>query len=174
VRDPDENYLLLEAAIAGRSCIIGSIYGPNNTDLQFFRNLERDIAFFGNENIVLEGDWNCTVSSANVATNPDCLNMASIPNRTHSLKINDLCDQFNLFDPFRTLNPNLKEYTYIIHELIFDMGLRFKSDRDILLRRAELCKDDIDLPRLENLPLDPDPDIFFETLIGMIKNEIIS
>jgi hypothetical protein len=49
-----------------------------------------------------------------------------------------------------------------------------REGREELLRRADLCKDDIDLPRLQGLTLVPDPDVFYETLIGMIKNELIS
>jgi hypothetical protein len=284
----------LEVSIAGKNFVFGSIYGPNNTNLQFFQNIERDILSFNNENIILGGDWNCTVSVENVLTNPDCLNMTALPNRTHSLKVHELCEQLQLFDPFRTLNPNAKDFTYtprapgalnrsridfflvsqtlssinmncsiapglqnklfdhkaclldfkkyekkisskkeiktailkdditdyivfstcaeayLTHaagdalpvnlrreelrkvgvlkailkeagppippstELFNDLGVQFNTNRTEMMRRVELCKDDIDLPWLETLPLDPDPDIFFETMMGMIKNELLS
>jgi hypothetical protein len=59
-------------------------------------------------------------------------------------------------------------------EIEFDTGIRYTADREANIRRAELCKDDIDLDLLQSWPMDPDPDIFFETLIGMIKNDLIS
>jgi hypothetical protein len=64
----------------------------------------------------------------------------------------------------------------ILHEGVDlpDEVRRDKEHRDELLVRADQCKDDIDLPRLQAMPMVPDPDIFFETLIGMIKNDLIS
>jgi hypothetical protein len=64
----------------------------------------------------------------------------------------------------------------ILHDGMYlsDADRNDRDRRDELLRRAELCKDDIGLPRLQAMPLVPDPDIFFETLIGMIKNDLIS
>jgi hypothetical protein len=59
-------------------------------------------------------------------------------------------------------------------QLVLDNGTGFMENRQRLLREAELCKDDIDLPRLEAVNLEPDQDIFFETLTGMLKNELIS
>jgi hypothetical protein len=53
-------------------------------------------------------------------------------------------------------------------------GAQWGENRDRVLREADLCKDDIDLPRLQVARLDPDLDIFFETLLGMIKNELVS
>jgi hypothetical protein len=60
------------------------------------------------------------------------------------------------------------------NEIEFDSGIRYTNERETNIRRAELCKDDIDLDLLQSWPMDPDPDIFFETLIGMIKNDLIS
>jgi hypothetical protein len=109
VADPDENYILLEAIIAGKSCILGSVYGPNSTNRQFFINLERDIQSFNAEFSVIAGDWNCTFSYDEIPINIDCLNMVSLPNRTHSLILNEMCDRLNLTDPYRALNPTKKE-----------------------------------------------------------------
>jgi hypothetical protein len=46
-------------------------------------------------------------------------------------------------------------------ELVRDDGKSFRDNRDGLLREAELCKDDINLPHLQNLDIAPAPDIFF-------------
>jgi hypothetical protein len=59
-RDPDENYILLSVEKAGKKLTIGSIYGPNNFDGNFFSNLERDIRDLNNSDSILAGDWNCT------------------------------------------------------------------------------------------------------------------
>jgi exonuclease III len=292
--DPDDNYLLLDLLVKGKRIIVGSIYGPNVNNRQFFVNLENDIRSFGTENIIIAGDWNCTISTDEIETNIDCVNMARPPNRMHSLLLGDMCERLNLIDPFRALYPEKIDYTYIpraagarnrsridyflinqnlvsrdmdciieknlqnklfdhravilkfvpqirvgpnrqvvdsrflkddvieliifsacaeayaIHaardalpvpvqrdtlqtigrlkqllkdigppvvpyeELLNDNGENFLNRRQVLLREAELCKDDIDLLHLQTINMDPDPDIFFETLVGMIKNELIS
>jgi exonuclease III len=113
VADPAENYLLLEVAIAGKNFILGSIYGPNTNNREFFANLERDLQSLNNERRIIAGDWNCTFSCDDVQVNIDCINMAAPPNRTHSLLLNELCDRLALIEPYRTLNPNKLEYTYV-------------------------------------------------------------
>ena len=53
--DPEENYLLLMAELKGNRVIIGSIYGPNDHDNNFFTSLERDIVSLGNYPVILGG-----------------------------------------------------------------------------------------------------------------------
>jgi hypothetical protein len=112
VADPGENYLLLKLLIQGKQLVVGSIYGPNNTDYAFFENLDRDLSAFGNVPIIIGGDWNATYSNLPVDVNPDCINMASLPNRTHSDLINNMCVTLSISDPFRALNPVLSKFSY--------------------------------------------------------------
>ena len=66
----------------------------------------------GNLPIILGGDWNCTVSRGDRNNNIDILNMVSTPNKRHSEYLCNLCDEFQLIDPFRFFNPNRKEFTF--------------------------------------------------------------
>jgi CRISPR/Cas system-associated protein endoribonuclease Cas2 len=59
-------------------------------------------------------------------------------------------------------------------ELMRDEGRDFLDTRSELFRRAKLCKDDINRYDLPNLRMVPEPDVFFKTLLGMMKNDIIS
>jgi exonuclease III len=114
--DPAENFLLLKVSIAGEPIIIGSVYGPNNTDLQFFHNLStgiRDLAPNNTIPVLLGGDWNCTLSPDPVNINIDVINMNDIPNRRHSEALVDLCNDLKLSDPFRVLHFNKVEFSYI-------------------------------------------------------------
>jgi len=113
VADPAENYLLLLADIKGKNIIIGSIYGPNDHDVQFFRNLKRDILALGDYPVIIGGDWNCTGSTDHADLNIDCLNMAAPPNLRHSRYLSDMCSEVNLIDPFRGLHPNRQEFTFV-------------------------------------------------------------
>jgi exonuclease III len=110
--DTDENYLLLRIRIRGSIVIIGAIYGPNTVDNDFFERLQNDIRSLGNYPVILAGDWNATYSCLPVEANPDCLNMANLPNVRHSILINNLCDNLNLLDPYRSLEPHGRTFTY--------------------------------------------------------------
>jgi exonuclease III len=111
--DRGENYILLELEMSGENIIIGSIYGPNVNDPEFFSNLERDIVSLNNNKIIIGGDFNCTFSTDNVRTNIDCLNMNAPPNLAHSLLIANMCERLQITDPYRIVYPNKKEYTYV-------------------------------------------------------------
>lgn len=118
--DPDENFLLILAQLPeGQRLILGSVYGPNQADREFFRKLTTSLNKLGNFPIILGGDWNCTFCNDPIAGNIDCLNLQNLPNRLHTNLVRDLCEIFSLSDPFRILYPNKLEYTcaprYNIH-----------------------------------------------------------
>jgi exonuclease III len=110
----DENSLLLHLNIQGNNLCVISLYGPNNTDPDFFTALEEWVRQYTNQQVpvIIGGDFNCTYSSDPVPDNIDCFNMTRPPNITHSRKINEICDQYNLVDPYRLMNPDLQEFTY--------------------------------------------------------------
>jgi len=87
-----DNYLLLLAEISSVTVILGSIYGPNDTDVNFFRRLEASISGLGRHPVILGGDWNSTPSCLPLRDNPDVLNMQALPNITHSRSIQEMCD----------------------------------------------------------------------------------
>jgi exonuclease III len=112
-RDPgSNNFILLKAEVLNQTVILGSIYGPNNRDDEFFVNLSASLNRLGNYPTIIGGDWNATLSCLPVRENPDVLNMQDLPNTIHSRKINDLCLSFNLSDPFRILFPNRIDFSY--------------------------------------------------------------
>jgi exonuclease III len=114
-RDAEENILTLRLLHQGnnRELIVGSIYGPNRAEPQFFNNL-RDLLRNDNDvPIILGGDWNCTDSSEPVRFNPDLCNMQNLPNKRHSELLSNLCDDMSLADPYRVKFPNKKEFTFI-------------------------------------------------------------
>jgi exonuclease III len=110
--DDEENFLLVKSEIKGRTLIIGSVYGPNTQCPNFFVKLSTAIRNMGNFPVILGGDWNCTISTDPTVNNPDCLNMANPPNIRHSILLGNVCDEFDLVDPFRSLYPNRKDFTF--------------------------------------------------------------
>jgi exonuclease III len=54
--DFNDNYILLDTSIKDFRCIIGSIYGPNRDENEFFDNLKLDIRNLKQKNILIGGD----------------------------------------------------------------------------------------------------------------------
>jgi exonuclease III len=138
--DPGENYILLRASLNGSVFIIGSIYGPNEHNPEFFQSLYRAIIRLGNHPILIGGDFNCTVSADPVDNNPDCFNMASLPNYRHTVYLNEFCEALNLVDPFRLLHPTLKKYSY----KPYGNMRKNRSRIDFFLISTNLANDNID------------------------------
>ena len=105
---------LLKIQLKNKILTIGSVYGPNDDDIDFYRQLDSAVELLSCDQIVIGGDWNATFSNApNSEQNIDCLNMARPPNSVHSRAITELCNNLGLMDPFRFLNPNRREFTYM-------------------------------------------------------------
>jgi len=112
-RDPDsDNYLLLRATINDSTVIFGSIYGPNESNANFYERLHDSIVALGDFPCILGGDWNATYSCLPLASNPDVLNMQNLPNINNSRKIKDICNRIGLTDPFRALFPNKIDFSF--------------------------------------------------------------
>jgi len=113
--DYHDNYMLLDISLDNYRFVIGSIYGPNRDELEFFDNLKLDLRNLNpNPNpVVLGGDWNATWDSNPVQTNIDVINMAAIPSKRRSLQITALARGLSLTDPYRFFNPEKREFTFI-------------------------------------------------------------
>ena len=113
VDNEDGNFLLIHITLHGRPLLLGSIYGPNrDNEVALYTSLKNKLSNFLCP-IILGGDWNATWDISNVESNLDVVNMRSIPSMARSQKIHEICNQFKLIEPFRTLYPNKKEYTFI-------------------------------------------------------------
>ena len=111
-RDRDDNVLGLLINFEGKHVALCAIYGPNRVHEQFFTDIRACINQFNCENVIVGGDWNCTVSCINDDSNIDILNMRSPPNIRHSLLLKKLCEDLDLSDPFRVKFPNRREFSY--------------------------------------------------------------
>lgn len=58
------------------------------------------------------GDWNLTYSIHPGPDNIDILNMVSPPSLDRSRRLQELCEKRDLVDPYRTLYPENRDYTY--------------------------------------------------------------
>jgi exonuclease III len=76
-RDEDCNMLFLKIKLDGLTITVGSVYGPNGDDVNFFNSLKTNITYLNADFVVLGGDWNTTQDARPVATNIDILNTAN-------------------------------------------------------------------------------------------------
>ena len=112
--DPNGNFLLLKIQLNNKNFIIGSVYGPNTNDnINVYNDLELNIAELNCEVVILGGDWNCTIDTRAVELNLDLVNMAGIPSKLRSEKLNQISKRLKLTDPYRFLYPNKTEFSYI-------------------------------------------------------------
>jgi exonuclease III len=112
-RDNDCNILLLKLRIGAISLTLGSIYGPNTDDEQFFNRISEKVRMFGSDFVIVGGDWNTTYDMNTTRLNKDVLNTVNIPSVRRSRWLNQLCIDLHLTDPYRYLYPDSQEYTYI-------------------------------------------------------------
>ena len=92
--------------------LLGSIYGPNGTGREFYRPISRIVNKSNNYKVIMGGDWNTVWDRSPVASNLDTFHMANIPNAINSGLLEKMCSEFGLFDPYRVLYPNRRNFTY--------------------------------------------------------------
>jgi exonuclease III len=113
--DNDGNIIIIELNldIGNEKFIVGSLYGTNQNEEGFFNTLEQFLTQLKGPPIILGGDLNATWDNRNVIENLDVHSMINIPSLFRTNKLRNICHAFNLVDPFRSLYPNKKDYTYV-------------------------------------------------------------
>ena len=112
--DPQENILLLRIKVNNVEFVVGAVYGPNidNNCMDFFSFVSTSLNKWPNVPYILGGDWNATFSCLPVGENPDVLFMRQVPSIIRSRHVRDLCERYDLTDPFRLLHPDVRDFSY--------------------------------------------------------------
>ena len=76
-KDDSENILGLNLTVNENQINLVSIYGPNNDDPIFFRDLSRFLQLYPDCPSIVGGDWNATFSTDNSPDNIDTFRMAA-------------------------------------------------------------------------------------------------
>ncbi len=111
-RDKDDNLLGILFDLEGKRVALCAIYGPNRVQETFFTDIRSCLGRLNCINVIVGGDWNCTVSCSNDDSNIDTINMRSPPNLLHSQLLKKMCEDLDLSDPYRVKFPNRREFTY--------------------------------------------------------------
>jgi exonuclease III len=111
-KDHNENILLIRVVLNGAEIVLGSIYRPNTTDREFYRNIDNFLNRNKRLSVVLGGDWNTTWDNSLAEANINVLGMARTPNMINGGLLRDLAERHGLTDPFRVLNPYKQSFSY--------------------------------------------------------------
>ena len=117
--DHNGNMLILDIEIDEHRITLATIYGPNNDDPGFFDNLRRKILEIGNNDIIINGDWNLLL-------NPeiDGINYKHVNNPKARNTVLRMMTELNLYDVWREENLEKKVYTWKkkISNGVYQMG----------------------------------------------------
>jgi exonuclease III len=108
----DDNVILLDVVIKNVRLTVGTVYGPNRNDVDFYRRIRRQRELWGNK-CIIGGDFNTILCRDMGIGNLDREGGDRVPNRQNSNEINGWIGQNFLIDPFRALYPEVREYSYI-------------------------------------------------------------
>jgi exonuclease III len=111
--DSKDNFLFLKIKLRGVQILLGSIYGPNKNENEFFDKINEILGENTGTPTIIGGDFNATWDCRDATENIDILNMTNIPSKFRSEKINWLANNNNLTDPYRYIYPSRKEFTYV-------------------------------------------------------------
>ena len=110
--------------------VLVNVYVPNdgNQQVNFFTKLNHQLQEFALESIIIGGDFNCPLSQKDkTGGNPATRKVSVIK------QIESLCDLHNLYDIWRSTNPNLSRFTWR------NKSLKVQSRLDYFLISKEFC-----------------------------------
>ena len=105
-RDEGGNLLGLDVVIEDKKFTLINLYGPNVDTPLFYDSVSEVIDNFDNQACVLCGDFNLVQSFE-----LDTFNYVNVNNPRAREKVMAIKEVYNLIDPFRDLNPDLKRFT---------------------------------------------------------------
>ncbi len=108
----DENYILLDVIIKGKRIVLGSVYGPNGNNVNFYNKLRRDIERLG-QSFIIGGDYNTILCNELGEGNVDRKGDGRVPNPYNSRIINQWIAEGFAFDPFRVMYPLQREVSHV-------------------------------------------------------------
>ena len=108
-----QNIILLEVLLGGKRILVGSVYGPRQSDNpSFYEQLKTKLDSYGVTTFIIGGDHNAIPDTSDPPNNLDVTNCFNIPNPVHSRKINYFINDGAWVDAFRILYPDKKEYSF--------------------------------------------------------------
>jgi exonuclease III len=127
----DENYILMDMIIKGKRIVLGSVYGPNGNNVDFYGKLKRDIERLG-QPFIIGGDFNTILCNEPGGDNVDRKGVGRVPNPHNSRVINQWITEGFAIKPFRVLYPFQTEVSHIPFRSVRDERGGFQYVRNRL------------------------------------------
>lgn len=106
-RDTLGRYLFIKGTLYGRSYTIANIYDPNTKQVPFFCSVFYQLTAFQQGALIVGGDFNVPLSpSLDTSNGSTCLTYRALR------AIKSQLSTLTLHDSWRTLHPNLKDFTF--------------------------------------------------------------
>jgi exonuclease III len=106
--DPGGNYIILDVTISNSiKFTLVNLYGPNEDNPDFYKNIFNIIDEFGNENYILCGDWNLVLDSEK-----DLFNYKAVNNPKARNQVLSFIAENELVDVWRSFHENDRHYTW--------------------------------------------------------------
>ena len=106
-QDRNGNFLILDLNIDGKNITLVTLYGPNEDNPKFYENIKRNVTEFGNDEVIMCGDWNLCLD-----VEKDCENYLHINNPRARNVVLKLLNENEFKDPWRIMNENVKKFTW--------------------------------------------------------------
>jgi len=107
-KSEDQNILILKLKLRGEQLVLGVVYGPNESNPEFFIRLKAKINDYGLP-YILGGDFN-TILDRNLGDeNLDKIGRGRPPNVRNSEVLTEWIETGNCIEPFRALYPAMRE-----------------------------------------------------------------
>ena len=105
--DDSGRFILCDLKSNGKSITLTNIYAPNEDDPAFFKNLLDHLQDFEGDEIIIGGDFNLVLDVEKDKK-------GDLPKTHHNAQktILEICDNLDLVDAWRILNPEEKRYTW--------------------------------------------------------------
>ena len=104
--DTEGNFVIMELKLLEEKITLASIYGPNEDKPSFYRNLKQKISDFGNNKVIICGDWNLVIDPEE-----DTENYRHINNPNARQEVLKSLDEENYIDIYRFINDD-KSFTW--------------------------------------------------------------
>ena len=111
IRDPDENFLILDTEINSLKLTLGAVYLPSKIENKEMHNLISCIDHIDNHYKVIGGDYNLTPSDAPAELNKDLYNHNGCNIKASNI-LSEWMIKSNLVEPYRTNYPSSREFSF--------------------------------------------------------------
>ena len=105
--DEKGNFIILECKISTDTYILGSVYGPNRDEPDFYERIGNILDSTDYDHVIIGGDFNFVVNP-----DVDCYGYLQEHNVRARKKFMSICNKYDLIDIWRKQNPAKQQYTW--------------------------------------------------------------